>query len=149
MSINIKTSSFAKLLAEKAPIGTPQSADRESVFVEQVPKKSLFQKVKGMKSWLSFTILIICGLGILLSPCLFFANSETLPVLSMEIDYSKLMTLEYQMVRWSIFLASSYLVLIVSTFFLQALPFIVVTIIVFLFSKCKQRTRQRLVCNYY
>jgi hypothetical protein len=146
MSINVKTSSLAKLLQEKAPVSTALSVDRDSLIIEQAPKKSLFQKVRGMKSWLSFTILMVCGLGILLSPCVFYANNETLPVLSMEVDLSKLMTLEYQMVRWSIFLASSYLVLIVSAFFLSALPFIVVTIVVFLFSKCKQRLRQRLVC---
>ena len=147
MSIRLK-SSFSKLLSDKPPVGTPQSGDRESIFVEQQPKKTLFQKVKGMKSWLSFTILLISGVVVLLSPCVFFANSETLPQLTLDVDLAKLNTLEYQMVRWSIFLASSYVTLIISTFFLRALPFIVVSVVVFVFSKCNQRTRQRLVCNF-
>ena len=147
MTARLKSSFSKILLQDRAPIGTPQSGDRDSFYVEPILKKTLFQKVKGMKSWFSFTILLIGGVVLLLSPCLFFANADTLPKLTMDVDLTKLNTLEYQVVRWSIFLTSSYVTLIITLFFLRALPFIVVTIVVFIFSKCEQRTRQRLVCN--
>ena len=117
---------------------------------EHLKKQGFIGRVRKWRGWLSFLTLAFLGSVILVAPGVylyvfhpFSATPYPNPFIT-GVPVSVLVGAEFQVSRWSFWLTCVWLIYVISSFLLDALPALVVTAISFFAGSCSQHVRQKL-----
>ena len=134
---------------------SPATVDRSDAMSqteqEMLKEQGFFDKVGKWRGWLSFFILSIVVSAVLVAPGVYLyifhpfnADAYPNPFIT-GVPVSILTGAEFQVIRWSFWITCCWLLYVVTSFVLDALPAVLERLISFFWGTCSDSVRQKLI----
>jgi hypothetical protein len=126
-----------------------RSIDSFGTQPESKREKSLMGRIKKMRGWDAFLVLMLAGTGLLSSPAVILAiiNPDTLPNLKLGLTPDEqfvLLSSSYQAVRWSLWLSCTWGTFVILSYIIDSLPLIIETAVIIFMGICTENVKQAL-----